>query len=166
MEKARIKRKRNIFTTLLEHSVRNMQRKRKQTGLPRRPQGRFRRQFLTSTSADVTFTVQAPLLFPSQTRKYRPRTFWYPYFWLWWPAGSERLEHREGGEISSTSHTIMTGGYRGKTGNTCFTSHGLQWDIDIHFYRRVYTSHYKPYYQRTQNEGSHQLQHRAMMLEN
>lgn len=40
-----------------------------------RPQGNLRRQCLTSTSADVTFTDPVPLLFPSQTHKYRPRTF-------------------------------------------------------------------------------------------
>lgn len=65
----------------------------------------FRRHHLTSTSADVTFTDPAPLLFPSQTRKYRPRTFWYPYFWLWWPVGSEQLEQTEVGRVNITSHT-------------------------------------------------------------
>lgn len=64
---------------------------------------RLGRRGLTSTSVAVMFTDPAPLLFPSQTRKYRPRTFWYPYFWLLWPAGSEQLKQRGVGDINNTS---------------------------------------------------------------
>lgn len=98
-------------------SIKSMQRQRKQRRAPpRRSQGRqLRRRPLTSTSADVMFTDPAPLLFPSQTRKYRPRTFWYPYFWLWWPAGSEQLEQREGeGVTSHRDHNNYRGKWRGE----------------------------------------------------
>lgn len=40
-----------------------------------RPRGMLRQHCLTSTSAGVAFTDPLPLRFPSQTRKYRPRTF-------------------------------------------------------------------------------------------
>lgn len=134
----------NIFTLQCKEHAK----KENKECSPWKTRGKFRRQFLTSTSADVTFTDPHPLLFPSQTRKYRPRTFWYPYFWLWWPAGSEQLEQREGGEISSTSHTGSQSLQRRSEGETEETDGGMStfqmdyndWGLSVSFMWRVFKS--------------------------
>lgn len=56
------------------------------------------------------FTVLVPLQFPSQKRRYRPRTFWYPYFWLWLPVGSEQLEK---GRRENTSQSGLVTNHKG-----------------------------------------------------
>lgn len=78
-----VKQNEDMPVTHKTHSTRQM--------LPTEERGRFWRHFLTS---DVIFTGLLPTRFPSQKHKCRPRTFWCPCFWLWWPVGSEQLQQR------------------------------------------------------------------------